>query len=95
MCGTYQPTNVISLSYSAAEAAYSPFYAKRQCEEYLKLSLRGTSIFYSSGDVGVVSRFGVDGCLEGNKYNPGFPPSCPYVTTVGGTQVSFGLTYLA
>jgi tripeptidyl-peptidase-1 len=89
MCGTFKPTNVISLSYQVAEAAYSQFYAERQCQEYMKLSLQGTSIFFSSGDVGVVSRFGVDGCLNGNQYNPGFPSTCPYVTSVGATQVSF------
>jgi tripeptidyl-peptidase-1 len=88
MCGTYKPTNVISLSYEAAEAVYSPFYAQRQCHEYMKLGLQGISILFSSGDSGVVSGAGVVGCLDGDKYNPGFPSTCPYVTSVGATQVS-------
>ena len=40
MCGTYNTTNVISLSYSVAEGFYSPFYVQRQCNEYMKLSLQ-------------------------------------------------------
>lgn len=77
-CGVYEPTNVISLSYELAEAAYSPAYEKRICQEYLKLSLMGTSIIYSSGDNGTLSRAGVWGCLADGAQNPSFPSSCPY-----------------
>lgn len=32
-CGTFEPTNVISLSYALSEAVYSPAYEIRQCHE--------------------------------------------------------------
>ena len=76
-CGVYKPTNVISLSYQLAEAAYPPAYEMRQCHEYMKLGLQGTSILFSSGDNGTVSRAGVAGCLSGGRDNPGFPSTCP------------------
>ncbi|KAF2667833.1 subtilisin-like protein [Microthyrium microscopicum] len=91
MCGTYKPTNVISLSYGIAERVYSPFYTQRQCHEYLKLGLQGISIFFSSGDFGVAASCGIVGCLDFlPNYTPGFPASCPYVTAVGATQISKG-----
>lgn len=77
-CGVYKPTHVISLSAEIAEAAYPPAYAIRQCHEYLKLGLLGTSIIFSSGDNGTVSQFGVVGCLADDSQNPSFPSSCPY-----------------
>lgn len=33
MCGVYEPTNVISMSYGLAESTYSINYQKRQCDE--------------------------------------------------------------
>jgi len=89
-CGTFKPTNVISLSYALSEAFYSPAYEIRQCHEYMKLSMQGTSFFFASGDNGTVSRAGISGCLSDNRYNPDFPSTCPYVTTVGATQVAAG-----
>lgn len=56
----------------------------------MKLSLQGTSFLFASGDNGTVARAGVTGCLSGNRYNPNFPGTCPYVTAVGGTQVAPG-----
>ena len=52
--------------------------------------MQGTSFFFASGDNGTVSRAGLSGCLSDNRYNPDFPSTCPYVTTVGGTQVKTG-----
>jgi tripeptidyl-peptidase I len=77
-CGIYQPTNVISVSYAIAEAAYPATYAERQCHEYMKLGLQGVSVLFASGDNGTVARFGVDGCLPNDAQNPNFPASCPY-----------------
>lgn len=33
MCGVYEPTNVISISYSRAETTFTQAYQKRQCDE--------------------------------------------------------------
>jgi len=78
------------------------FYEHRQCNEYMKLGLLGTTILYSSGDYGVAGNEGE--CIDpvtGNytapgapygKFNPSFPGTCPYVLSVGATQVKPGVT---
>ncbi|KAI1321095.1 subtilisin-like protein [Xylariaceae sp. FL0255] len=86
-CGIYKPANVISFSYELAEAYFTPAYAKRQCHEFLKLGLMGTTLVFSSGDNGTLSRSGVYGCLDGGAQNPSFVSTCPYVTSVGATQI--------
>ncbi|KAG0699462.1 peptidase S8/S53 domain-containing protein [Suillus ampliporus] len=95
-CGTVKPANVISTSYGYNEADLSVAYAIRQCNEYAKLGLMGVTILYSSGDSGVGGNGGY--CLnpggnvtaDGKIFNPTFPSTCPYVTSVGATQVSPG-----
>ncbi|KZO99718.1 subtilisin-like protein [Calocera viscosa TUFC12733] len=92
-CGGYAATNVISTSYAYNEADLTPFYETRQCNEYLKLGLQGVSILYSSGDYGVAGNDGeclnADGTYsyDGIRFNPSFPGTCPYMTSVGATQV--------
>jgi tripeptidyl-peptidase I len=48
----------------------------------MKLSVRGVSILFASGDQGVCGR---SGCGDGT-FNPDFPSASPYVTAVGGTD---------
>ncbi|KAI0915328.1 hypothetical protein AcW1_003883 [Taiwanofungus camphoratus] len=95
-CGTVKPAYIMSTSYSYNEADLTPAYMERQCAEYAKLGLMGTTIFYSSGDYGVAGNDNY--CLEPNGtqaqgapiFNPTFPSSCPYITSVGATQVNPG-----
>ena len=93
MCGAYTPTNVISVSYGFGENKYSYFYENRQCQEYMKLGLQGVSVIYSSGDAGVSDRgacLGVNITVDtyaNGAFSPSFPASCPWVTSVGATQV--------
>ncbi|KAK2629774.1 hypothetical protein QTJ16_000594 [Diplocarpon rosae] len=99
-CGSFQSTNVISTSYGSNEADLSDKYETRQCMEYMKLGLQGVSILYSSGDFGVAGNGGqcidsVTGAYNnGTKglFNPSFPGGCPYVTSVGATQILNGST---
>ncbi|PQE15128.1 Pro-kumamolisin protein [Rutstroemia sp. NJR-2017a BVV2] len=99
-CGAFQSTKVISTSYSANEADLSAKYERRQCNEYMKLGLQGVSILYSSGDFGVAGNGGqcidsVTGAYNNGSsgiFNPSFPGTCPYVTSVGATQVLNGST---
>ena len=51
-CGGFAATKVISTSYGYNEHDLTPFYEQRQCNEYMKLGLQGTTILYSSGDYG-------------------------------------------
>ncbi|KZT64883.1 subtilisin-like protein [Daedalea quercina L-15889] len=93
-CGTVKPAYVMSTSYSYNEADLTPAYEERQCAEYAKLGLLGMTILYSSGDYGVAGNDGV--CLYPNgtqaagapDFNPTFPGTCPYITSVGATQVN-------
>jgi len=103
-CGGFSSTNVISTSYSYNEVDITPAYEQRQCLEYMKLGLQGVTVLYSSGDFGVAGNGGqcqtangvVNGAAlnEGGKghFNPSFPGSCPYVTSVGATQILNGST---
>ncbi len=93
MCGAYKPTNVISVSYGLGEDTFSFFYENRQCTEYLKLGLQGVTVVYASGDSGVSNRgeclIPADADYNGDPgaFAPSFPASCPYLTSVGATQV--------
>ncbi|THH08980.1 hypothetical protein EW145_g2349 [Phellinidium pouzarii] len=88
------PPNVVTVSYGQDEIIVSAKYAMRQCTEYAKIGLMGTTILYSSGDDGVAGIGGV--CLtengtettSGTRFNPSFPSGCPFVTSVGATQVN-------
>ncbi|KAJ3794437.1 peptidase S8/S53 domain-containing protein [Lentinula aff. detonsa] len=95
-CGTAKPAAVISTSYGYNEADLTSFYATRQCDEYAKLGLMGVTVLYSSGDSGVAGNgqqcLNDDGSqsANGTRFNPSFPGSCPYVTSVGATQIVAG-----
>lgn len=69
-CGGAASSKVISTSYSYNEADLTPFYEMRQCQEYAKLGMMGTTFLYSSGDYGVAGNGGQ--CLNANgTYNSG------------------------
>lgn len=94
-CGGFAATKVIATSYAYNEADLTARYEVRQCNEYAKLGLAGTTVIYASGDYGVAGNN--EKCIEptdktlnsgtGGLFNPAFPASCPYVTTVGATQL--------
>jgi tripeptidyl-peptidase-1 len=73
MCGVYQPTNVISVSYGTGENDLPTNYQQRQCNEFMKLGLQGITILYASGDYGVAAEspsgcFGDNGKVFGAEY---------------------------
>ena len=82
---------VISTSYADDEQTVPPSFAQTVCAQFAQLGARGVSLLFASGDNGV----GPSGaCVTNDGSNtsaflPAFPPSCPYVTAVGGTQ-NFG-----
>ncbi|KAI1120614.1 peptidase S8/S53 domain-containing protein [Nemania abortiva] len=96
MCGTYNATNVISVSYGRNEGDRPASYTARECMEYMKLGLMGVTLLFSSGDTGVAGLSGR--CLMDNgvptpvgasygRFNPLFPASCPWITSVGGSAL--------
>ena len=99
MCGTYKPAKVISVSYGEQEIDLPVNYQKRQCLEFAKLGIQGSSIFFASGDTGVAgvqgdSNAAPNGCLgpKGTIFNPTNPNSCPFITNVGATMIDPGNT---
>lgn len=92
-CGTIKAPAVISISYTQTEADLPKKYAERQCREFLKLGLQGTTVLTASGDRGAAANSGA--CIDPRSgasnvthglFSPNFPASCPWITTVGGTK---------
>lgn len=55
----------------------------RICNEFMKAGCRGVSVIFSSGDYGVGGN-GEPSCSDG--YYGQWPATCPYITSVGGTD---------
>ncbi|EKM50516.1 uncharacterized protein PHACADRAFT_263851 [Phanerochaete carnosa HHB-10118-sp] len=73
-------------SYGDDEQTVPSDYATEVCNLFGQLGARGSSIMFSSGDDGV----GAGNCLSNDgtnteRFQPNFPASCPFVTTVGAT----------
>ncbi|KAK8109283.1 hypothetical protein PG984_015084 [Apiospora sp. TS-2023a] len=92
-CGVYKPTNVVSISYGGDELDWPDYYMKRQCSEWMKLALQGTTTVISSGDdgVGKAENCPLGGAVNGTGgpgpiFNPEFASTCPYVLSVGSTE---------
>ena len=100
-CGTVELPRVLSVSYGLSELQLPERVAKRACAEYMKLALMGHTIVVSSGDYGPAGHHPEDiltnGCINpkhlyntdvnGTVFSPQFPTSCPYVLSVGATQL--------
>ncbi|KAF7563714.1 hypothetical protein G7046_g417 [Stylonectria norvegica] len=75
---------VISTSYGDEEDGVPQAYATLACNMIGLMGLRGVTMIFSSGDLGVGA-----GCLAPNyntvEFNAIFPATCPYLTSVGGT----------
>ncbi|KAF9478385.1 tripeptidyl peptidase A [Pholiota conissans] len=92
--GQEHPPYTISTSYGDDEQTIPLDYAKRVCDGFAQLGARGVSVLFSSGDGGVGdgdSDPATHECITNDGKNatrfiPTFPASCPYVTSVGGTE---------
>ncbi|KAF8265230.1 subtilisin-like protein [Lactarius quietus] len=99
-CGIIKPPFVISVNYGHAESSFTHRYATRQCNEYGKLGLLGTTVIYASGDGGVARSNGScqnsisleDGDAYTLRFIPTYPQSCSFVVSVGATQINSGST---
>lgn len=80
---------MISISYAGDEPGFPNYYIQRQCSELMKLALQGVTTVVSSGDYGVTG-FG-DTCptnaADQEVFIPLYMSSCPYVLSVGSTQL--------
>lgn len=77
---------VISNSYGDDEQSVPYLYAVRTCALIGLTGLRGISVLESSGDLGVGSGCKSNDGTNKTQFEPIFPATCPYLTSVGGTQ---------
>lgn len=76
---TQNPPLVHSVSYGSQGNYPSESYRTRLNTEFQKAGARGLSIIFASGDSGT-------GCSACNRFQPSFPATSPYVTSVGATE---------
>ncbi|KAL4892195.1 peptidase S8/S53 domain-containing protein [Aspergillus ambiguus] len=77
---------VISTSYGEDEQTIPKGYAKSVCNLLGQLGSRGVSVVFSSGDSGVGSACQTNDGRNKTHFNPQFPATCPWVTSVGATS---------
>lgn len=76
---------VASVSFALeSDAQVSDEYMDATSVQFMKAGVMGITLLEASGDQGV---WGHAGYGTGGMFNPEFPASCPYVTTVGGTNL--------
>lgn len=76
---------VLSYSYGEDEQSVPQSYANATCLLFAQLGTRGVSVIFSSGDTGVGISCQTNDGKNTTRFNPIFPATCPYVTSVGGT----------
>ncbi|KAK7018221.1 family S53 protease-like protein [Favolaschia claudopus] len=81
-----RPT-VLTTSYGFNEFQLTQPVAQGLCNAYLQLTVLGTSILFASGDGGVGGVRANDTCTV---FNPTEPAGCPWITTVGATELIEG-----
>ncbi|EKM58673.1 uncharacterized protein PHACADRAFT_89753 [Phanerochaete carnosa HHB-10118-sp] len=84
LLGESNPPQVLTTSYGNNENEISRSLANNLCNAYAQLGARGTSILFASGDGGV-SGSQSQSC---SKFVPTFPSGCPFMTSVGATQLT-------
>ncbi|KJX96423.1 hypothetical protein TI39_contig628g00001 [Zymoseptoria brevis] len=81
----------ITLDWADATEDYIPLaFQRRQCNEFMKLTLQGVSSIYAVGDWGVANNERTCYGPKGDMWGVPWPANCPYVTGVGGTQIKDG-----
>lgn len=76
----------LTTSYGENEQSVPKPYAQRVCQMIGMLGARGVSVIFSSGDTGPGSACQSNDGTNTTRFNPTFPASCPWVTSVGGTR---------
>ncbi|EPT04644.1 hypothetical protein FOMPIDRAFT_38232 [Fomitopsis schrenkii] len=85
MLGLDRPPPVMSTSYGCDEENVSQKLAQKLCSSYAALGTRGVSVLFGSGDGGVSGiHYPDETCTT---FIPTFPGGCPYLTSVGGTNL--------
>lgn len=77
---------VISTSYGENEQSVPKSYAYSVCNLIAQLGSRGVTVIFSSGDSGTGSACQSNDGKKTTKFQPQYPASCPWVTSVGSTR---------
>ncbi|KAM5352648.1 hypothetical protein ACJ41O_005370 [Fusarium nematophilum] len=77
---------VISISYGVNEQHMPKPYARQVCNMFGLLGARGVSVVVGAGNLGPGASCVSNDGTNTQKFLPGFPAACPYVTSVGGTD---------
>ncbi|KAI0443895.1 subtilisin-like protein [Xylaria telfairii] len=77
---------VISTSYGENEQSVPKSYALSVCNLIAQLGSRGVSVIFSSGDSGTGSACLSNDGKNTTMFQPQYPASCPWVTSVGSTR---------
>ncbi|KAI1365875.1 peptidase S8/S53 domain-containing protein [Xylaria arbuscula] len=77
---------VISTSYGENEQSVPKSYAYSVCNLIAQLGSRGVTVIFSSGDSGTGSACQSNDGKNTTKFQPQYPASCPWVTSVGSTR---------
>lgn len=77
---------VISTSYGENEQSVPKSYALSVCNMFAQLSSRGVTVIFSSGDSGTGSACLSNDGKNTTMFQPQYPASCPWVTSVGSTR---------
>ncbi|KAI0401318.1 subtilisin-like protein [Xylaria palmicola] len=82
----HQLPQVISTSYGENEQSVPKSYAVSVCNLIAQLGSRGVTVIFSSGDSGTGSACLSNDGKNTTKFQPQYPASCPWVTSVGSTR---------
>ncbi|OAA43423.1 alkaline serine protease AorO [Beauveria brongniartii RCEF 3172] len=88
-CNKLAIPHVLSISWGVREDPSLVSFHKRQCTEWMKLGLAGTSVFVSSSDTGAQDGNQCYGSRH-DIFVPNGVCTCPYITGVGGTLLPEG-----
>lgn len=76
----------ISNSYGEPEQTVPRRYAERTCTLIAMMGLRGVTVMESSGDTGIGAACLTNDGKKRARFDPQFPSTCPWITSIGGTQ---------
>ncbi|EFQ97717.1 tripeptidyl-peptidase 1 [Nannizzia gypsea CBS 118893] len=80
-----QLPSVLTTSYGDTEQSLPASYTKATCDLFAQLGTMGVSVIFSSGDTGPGSSCQTNDGKNSTRFNPIYPASCPFVTSIGGT----------
>ncbi|KAI9755282.1 MAG: Phospholipase D1 [Chaenotheca gracillima] len=78
--------HTLSTSYGEDEQSVPEKYNRQVCSMFGQLGSRGVSVIFSSGDTGPGANCQTNDGKNTTRFNPIFPASCPYLTSVGATH---------